>query len=65
MQKKQAKRADESIIMRFIRRHGLTFVRWQDFCDYGRTAVVNTEDGKYYAGTLAADLRRKQAYWVD
>ena len=63
MTKKQAKRADESIIMRFARKHGLTIVRWQDFCDCGRAAVVN--DGKYYAGTLAADLCTKQAYWVD
>ena len=63
MTKKQAKRADESIIMRFVRKHGLTIVRWQDFCDCGRAAVVN--DGEYYAGTLAADLRTQQAYWVD
>ena len=64
MTKKQVKKsASESIIMRFARKHGLTIVRWQDFCDCGRAAVVN--DGEYYAGTLAADLCTRQAYWVD
>lgn len=63
MKHKQSKRADESIIMRFAQKHGLTIVRWDDFCDCGRAAVVN--DGEYYAGTLAADLRTKQAYFVE
>ena len=55
--------AEECIIRRYIRKHKLTIVKWENFLDYGLCAVVN--DGELYAGTLSANICKNKAFFID